>query len=100
MRRREFISILCGAAAASQPIAAQTRRPEMPVIGFLSSGSPAAWAGFLEGFRRGLAEMGFVIGQNVRLEERWAEGQPDRLPRLTSELLDHRVSILVAVGGS
>jgi ABC-type uncharacterized transport system substrate-binding protein len=98
MRRREFISLLGG--AATWPLAARAQQsPAMPVIGFLSSRSPEDSAHLIEAFRRGLSEGGFVAGQNVAIEFRWAHGQFDLLPAMASELVGRRVSVFVAVGG-
>jgi putative tryptophan/tyrosine transport system substrate-binding protein len=97
MRRREFITLLGGAAA--WPSAARAQQPAMPVIGFLSSRSPGESAGVVAGFRQGLTEAGFVEGQNVMVAFRWAEGHYDRLPALAAELVGLRVAILFTAGG-
>jgi putative tryptophan/tyrosine transport system substrate-binding protein len=98
MRRRAFISLLGGAAAA-WPLAARAQQPTMPVIGFLSSASAGAFAHLVSGFRRGLQGMGFVEGHNVAVEYAWAEGRYDRLPELAENLVRREVSVIVTSGG-
>jgi putative ABC transport system substrate-binding protein len=98
MKRREFITLL-GGAAASLPVTARAQQPAMPVIGFLSPRSPDESAHLVAAFRRGLAETGAVEGQNLAVEYRWGLGDYDRLPALAAELVRRPVAVLVSVGG-
>ena len=98
MRRREFITLL-GRAAAAWPLAARGQQSAMPVIGFMSARSPADSVHLLAAFRQGLGDWGFVEGQKVAVEYRWAHGDYHRLPRLAMELVDQRVAVLLGVGG-
>ena len=97
MKRREFITLFGGAAAA-WPLGAPAQQV-IPVIGFLGSASEATSAQFLEAFRQGLGDRGFVEGRNVRVDYRWADNQYDRLPSLASELVSSPVAVIVASGG-
>jgi putative ABC transport system substrate-binding protein len=97
MQRREFITLLGGAAA--WPLAARAQPPAIPVIGFLSTRSPEDIPHLLAAFLRGLAENGYVEGQNVTIEYRWALGQYDRLQAMSAELAGRPVGVIVAAGG-
>src|SRR5262249_11157494 len=98
LKRREFITLLGGGALA-WPLAARSQQQAMPVIGYLSSRSPDETAHLVAAFRRGLGENGFVEGQNVTIEYRWALGQYDRLPAMALELVRLPVTVLTTTGG-
>jgi putative ABC transport system substrate-binding protein len=98
VRRREFITLLGG--AAGWPLTASAQQAAMPVIGFLHTGSPATRRDQVAAFQRGLSESGFVEGQNVAIEYRWAEDQYNRLPQLLSDLIRSRVAVIAAPGGT
>ena len=97
MRRRELMLLMGGMITAGRPLRAQQKA--MPVIGYLSSTSPIPAAPVLAAFRQGLNETGYVEGQNVGIEFRWAEGRYDRLPALAAELVDRKVDLIAATGG-
>ena len=98
MRRRDFLTLVGGATAL--PIAARAQKSGTPVIGFLGTGSPGALQEPLAAFHRGLGEMGYIEGQNIKIEYRFAEGQYNRLPALAAELVQHQVTAIVTTGGS
>jgi putative tryptophan/tyrosine transport system substrate-binding protein len=98
LARRQFLTLLGGAVAA-WPLWARAQQPAMPVIGFMSSRSPEDSAHLLEAFRRGLREGGFIDGENVAIEFRWARGDYSRLPTLAADLVRRRVNVISALGG-
>ena len=96
MRRRDFIRVVAG-SAVTWALAARAQQPAMPVVGFLNATSPDAYR--LRAFHQGLKEAGFVEGENVAVEYRWADNQTDRLPTLAAELVRRQVTVIVAAGG-
>ena len=99
MKRRQFIHAL-GATVASLPFASRAQQAPMPVIGFLHGASPSYLGQFVDALRKGLGESGFVEGQNLAIEYRWAEGHYERLPALAAELVERQVAVILAMGGT
>jgi putative tryptophan/tyrosine transport system substrate-binding protein len=99
MKRRSFISLI-GSSALAWPLAARAQQGAMPVVGVLVSTSPDSSADFLRAFRQTLKEAGFVEGETLAIEYRWADGQTDRLPRLAADLVQRRVTVLATAGGA
>src|SRR5262245_20055145 len=98
MRRREFITLL-GAAAAASPAAVRAQQPGLPVVGFLGAPAASAYVHYVAAIHQGLKEAGFIEGQNVRFEYRWADGHYDRLPAMAADLVSRRVAVIVPIGG-
>jgi putative ABC transport system substrate-binding protein len=99
MRRRDFIALLSGAASSQWLPVPASAESAIPTIGFIGATSPESYATFVDGFRLGLKEAGFVDTENVAIVYRWAEGQYDRLPALAADLVSRRVSVIMATGG-
>src|SRR5665213_881566 len=99
MRRRDLIALAAGAVAWSRPLSARAQQKAMPVIGYLSSVSPGPSASLVAAFRQGLSDTGYVEGQNLAIEYRWAGGSFDRLPALAADLVGHKVDLIATAGG-
>src|SRR5262245_2503802 len=99
MRRRDFIKVIVSSVAA-WPLAARAQQAAMPVIGFLHSQSPEAYAEMMRGFRQGLKDSGYIEGENLAIEYRWANNEMDRLPALATDLVRRRVAVIATGGGA
>jgi len=97
VKRRKLLAMLGGGAMTAWSFAARAQQKAMPVIGFLSSGSPGPAAPNVAALRQGLSETGYIEGQNVRIEYRWAEGRYDRLPALAADLVGRKVNVIVTI---
>src|SRR3981189_3765770 len=98
MRRREFV-VCIGTVALAWPLVTRAQRTTIPFVGFLHSGSPNDRKHLIEAFRQGLKEGGYVDGQDVAIEYRWAEGRYDRMSELAVELVNRKVAVIAATGG-
>ena len=96
MRRRDFIKVVAGSMITAPPFAARAQQPALPVVGFLNTAAPQDYKRQLAAFLKGLGETGYVDGQNVTIEYRWAEGKNDRLPALAADLIGRRVAVIAA----
>jgi putative ABC transport system substrate-binding protein len=99
MKRREFITLF-GGTAMTWPLAARAQQPAVPLVGFLCSGTAAAWRPMVAAFLQGMTESGFAEGRDVAIDYRYADGQYDRLPALAADLVGHKVNVIFATGGS
>src|SRR5262252_10404402 len=99
LKRRDFITLV-GSSAAAWPLAAHAQQPRMPVVGLLDNGAAETTADRLRGFHHGLRESGFVEGESVLIVYRWSDGDNRRLPELAADLVNRRVAVIAATGGT